>query len=354
MYSLSQVLNQQFSFMYPDTDGNWTGASRNQIDLYVYGQNNMEICTPSSRIYVGEPFTSFVRVWIYGQYSSGSGVNPTYLLSNAQLKIYDETLNTQILNETILTGVKLVLINLSSSYNATATYPNYTIRQWCYNDEGSCIRQDGSIAYFTKSKYGVDTLELILYPFGAIGNATVTFFVSDANNTPIEGALVHASLGGQSSLTNGVGVSTFSNLINGTYARYTVSKTGWSSAEANYEIYDGEYIHVILYPVTPQPTATIPTPTSTTTPTTYDPFGIILDLIASFSFGERIILGGVIMLACALLIGAKTGSYGALVGAGIGFLINVGLDIFPFWLVIASIVIFGIIFAMKIMNTTGE
>jgi hypothetical protein len=217
-----------------------------------------------------------------------------------------------------------------------------------------CDRTDGSIAYFTKTKYGVDTLELILYPIGGIGNATVTFFVSDANNTPISGALVHASLGGQSGLTNGVGVKTFTNMVNDTYAKYTVSKTGWSSAEANYQVYDGEYIHVVLYPVTPTVTPTgTPTPGGNVTPGWEGLFDILAMYGISFSM-FKLILAGILMLVMGGMLGFYThSSEGPLVGAGIGFIISVGLGLLELWIALIAIVVFGIIYGRKIIGSGG-
>jgi hypothetical protein len=365
----TQVLRIKPGFMYADTDANMTAKyTFNSIKLALYDSLGNELGFIQKRVYVGAPATAYTRYQIWGVNSAGQ----MSIMPNAQLYVHDSTTGTELsTGEIISTGTKLNVTTLGHSFVAWAILGNNTQTMYAYVIDPSIVTStiNGKYANFTVSRYGTSYLNLYLSNKAGTGNASITFYVTDETGTPVEGALVHPSRTA-SGKTNGAGIATFTNLINGTTAEYIVSKSGWNTVSQNYEIYDGEFIPVILGLVTPTVTATTVVTTTTPIPGPTQPADIT-DIFGQIGYWLQLIgvpLGQLNLFGALVVIGTTTfapmyliSTHGGgpatgvsgIVGMVLGFIFSAMIGFISMLWVAIVMVICAVIFAALIWQRGG-
>ena len=348
VWNQSNAIALQPWFMYANTDTNWTGSLYNSITLQIFDKNGLDLGELTKKVFVGNPYQSFVRFWVYGVQGGQQSIIP-----GGALYVTDTT-NGVITDtgEILSTGSKLNTSTIGHNYVAWVTLVNYSQKSWCFSNQfiPVCSPVDGAYANFTISTYGTSNVNFYLYPYGGTGNATITFYVTDPNGTPISGAVVHGNTGGPTGFTNGVGVISFTNLINGSFGEYSVVDNGWIPVDQKYTIYDGEYIHVILWPQAPTVTATIPT---TAIPTTLQPGqpgyvgvdfkGMLLEIAMLAGAGDLtqagLFIAVIITALLGIIFGAYLGYQGALIGIMVGFVGSTAIGFIPIWILLVIIML---------------
>ncbi|MDD2208268.1 MAG: hypothetical protein PHU45_02815 [Bacilli bacterium] len=227
--------------------------------------------------------------------------------------------------------------------------------------------QMNDVRYISSSQ----TIELILYPEETetdLDKSTALFNIEyEPNLYPLTGASVTVSNSSytETKLSSQSGTVTF-ELNNLTTYKILVSKTGYTSASqfftTNSRYY---YLNVVVSPgsgvITYPPTTII-----TTFPTT-PIYGINNTVNGSVCGGnytnivdyfkgeiacwgvtgkesQNLLFGCIITIVAALIVGSKgKNGVGSVIGALIGFIVSIALGLFPFWLLIAAIVLSGVI-----------
>ena len=231
----------------------------------------------------------------------------------------------------------------------------YNVSHYSFSNDGqSPISTHYDFAYITA--YWTNTKYISAYLSKAPpGYYTITFRVMDQDNNPFEDVKVEMS-GGDTKYTDSYGLVSY-QLPKDTNYEFGFSYEGYE--EYSYTTYLDKNMAVDIFlnieaEITPTPTTVTPTPTTTAETDILAP---MWDLLGNYGITFamfKLILAGVIMAVFAGLLGNYApGPQSPLVGAGIGFVIDIGLGLLDIWIAIVAIVIFGIIYARKLTNDGG-